>query len=85
VDQLNYSLMAMMERGLPTMPVFGKRREKCRYSYRITPQGMTERVPLTRHLPKCRVDEHHPLKAEVEHLTTGVGGEEAKGPLKASR
>jgi hypothetical protein len=82
---MNYSLVALIERGLPKVSIFGGHREKCYYGLRITPQGMTERVPLTSHLPKCKVDKHHLLKVEVEHLTTVVDGEEAEGPLKASR
>jgi len=85
VGGLNYCLKALIDKGFVKMGNFKKSKNKFKYVYLLTPQGIAERVMLTSHFLQRKMEEYEALKAEIERLRAEV---EANGnpPLgKASR
>jgi EPS-associated MarR family transcriptional regulator len=85
VGGLNYCLKALIDKGFVKMGNFQKSKNKFKYVYLLTPQGIAERVMLTSRFLQRKMEEYEALKAEIERLRAEV---EANGnpPLgKASR
>ena len=85
VGGLNYCLNALIEKGLVKMDNFQKSKNKFKYVYLLTPQGIAEKVALTRRFLKRKMEEYDALKVEIEALKAEVVDEEANGLGKASR
>ena len=85
VGGLNYCLNALMDKGFVKMGNFEKSKNKFKYIYLLTPQGIAERVMLTSHFLQRKMEEHDALKAEIERLRAEVE-DNGNPPLsKASR
>jgi len=85
VGGLNYCLNALIDKGFVKMGNFQKSKNKFKYVYLLTPQGIAEKVALTSRFLKRKMDEYDALKVEIEALKAEVGDEEANGLGKASR
>jgi hypothetical protein len=64
---------------------FQKSKNKFKYVYLLTPQGIAEKLALTSRFLKRKMEEYDALKLEIEALKAEVGEEEANGFRKASR
>ena len=78
VGGLNYCLKALIDKGFVKMGNFQKSKNKFKYVYLLTPQGIAERVMLTSRFLQRKMEEYEALKAEIEALRSEVekpGGE----------
>jgi hypothetical protein len=56
---------------------FQKSKNKFKYVYLLTPQGIAEKVALTSRFLKRKMEEYDALKVEIEALKTAVGDEKS--------
>jgi len=65
---LNYCLKALIDKGFVKMANFSNSRNKFKYVYLLTPQGIAEKVALTSRFLKRKMEEYDALKVEIELL-----------------
>ncbi len=68
VGGLNYCLNALIDKGFVKMANFSKSKNKFKYVYLLTPQGIAEKVALTSRFLKRKMEEYDALKLEIEAL-----------------
>jgi EPS-associated MarR family transcriptional regulator len=73
VGGLNYCLNALIDKGFVKMANFSKSKNKFKYVYLLTPQGIAEKVALTSRFLKRKMEEYDALKVEIEALKAEVG------------
>ncbi len=78
VGRLNYCLKALMDKGFVKMGNFQKSKNKFRYVYLLTPQGIAERVALTSRFLKRKMYEYEALAHEIEQLKAEAIAHEQK-------
>ena len=71
---INYSLKALIERGMVKAQNFKKSETKLAYAYVLTPQGLAEKTKLTTHFLKRKMEEYEALKAEIDSLQYELNG-----------
>ena len=76
VGGLNYCLNALIDQGFVKMANFSKSKNKFKYVYLLTPQGIAEKVALTSRFLKRKMDEYEALKAEIEALKREIPEDE---------
>jgi EPS-associated MarR family transcriptional regulator len=69
VGGLNYCLNALIDKGWVKMQNFHQSKNKFKYVYLLTPQGMSERIALTNRFLQRKKAEYEALKAEIESLS----------------
>lgn len=84
VGGLNYCLKALMDKGWVKMQNFQNSKNKFKYVYLLTPQGISEKVALTSRFLERKMQEYETLKAEIESLRQAVKPPDKKDKLKAS-
>ena len=72
VGSVNYCLNALIDKGLVKMANFQKSKNKFRYVYLLTPQGVAEKLALTSRFLKRKMEEYEALKVEIDLLKTQV-------------
>jgi EPS-associated MarR family transcriptional regulator len=72
VGRLNYCLGALMEKGFVKMGNFQKSKNKFKYVYLLTPQGIVEKMALTSRFLHRKMAEYDALKLEIEALRSEV-------------
>ena len=65
---LNYCLKALIDKGWVKVHNFSQSKNKFGYIYVLTPQGVVEKVKLTRRFLQRKVTEYEALKAEIDSL-----------------
>ena len=71
---INYSLKALIERGMVKAQNFKKSETKLAYAYVLTPQGLAEKTKLTTRFLKRKMEEYEALKAEIDSLQYELNG-----------
>ena len=84
VGGLNYCLKALMDKGWVKMQNFQSSKNKFKYVYLLTPQGIAERVALTSRFLDRKMQEYEALKAEIESLHQDVQQAGKPDSLQAS-
>ena len=84
VGGLNYCLKALMDKGWVKMQNFQNSKNKFKYVYLLTPQGIAERVALTSRFLERKLQEYEALKAEIESLHQDVQQAGKPDSLKSS-
>ena len=84
VGGLNYCLKALMEKGWLKMQNFQNSKNKFKYVYLLTPQGIAEKVALTSRFLDRKMQEYETLKAEIESLHQDVKSASKQGAAKVS-
>jgi EPS-associated MarR family transcriptional regulator len=84
VGGLNYCLKALMDKGWVKMQNFQNSKNKFKYVYLLTPQGIAERVALTSRFLDRKVQEYEALKSEIESLHQDVQQAGKPDSLRAS-
>ena len=79
VGGLNYCLNALIHKGFVKMANFSKSKNKFKYVYLLTPQGIAEKLALTSRFLKRKMEEYDALKVEIEALKAEVGDDQAEG------
>ena len=69
---VNYSLRALVDRGMVKAQNFSKSERKLAYAYVLTPQGLAEKTKLTARFLKRKMEEYEALKVEIESLQLQV-------------
>ena len=64
----NYSLRALVEKGMVKAQNFSSSDKKLAYAYILTPKGLAEKSLLTARFLRRKMDEYEALKAEIESL-----------------
>ena len=73
VGGLNYCLKALMDKGWVKMQNFQNSKNKFKYVYLLTPQGIAEKVALSSRFLKRKMEEYDALKVEIEALDDEIG------------
>lgn len=68
VGRMNYVLNALVDKGLVKLGNFTSAKDKRRYAYVLTAQGIAKRAALTRSFLARKVAEYEALKEEIETL-----------------
>lgn len=66
---VNYSLRALIERGLVKAGNFSRNPNKLAYAYVLTPAGIVEKTLLTGRFLNQKVMEYHALRIEIDDLS----------------
>ena len=72
VGGLNYCLKALIDKGFVKMQNFQNSKNKFKYVYLLTPQGIAEKLMLTSRFLKRKMEEYEALKIEIEALKSEV-------------
>ena len=65
---IHYALGALVEKGLIKIGNFTAARDKRRYAYVLTPDGLAEKARLTRRFLRRKMAEYEALKAEIAEV-----------------
>ncbi len=68
VGGLNYCLRALIDKGFVKMQNFQNSKNKFKYVYLLTPQGIAEKVALTSRFLRRKMEEYEALKEEIKAL-----------------
>lgn len=79
VGGLNYCLKALIDKGFVKMGNFQKSKNKFKYVYLLTPQGIAEKVALTSRFLKRKMEEYEALKMEIDALKIESGNAKKQG------
>ena len=69
---VNYSLRALVEKGMVKAQNFSSSDKKLAYAYILTPKGLAEKSMLTARFLKRKMDEYEALKFEIESLQLSI-------------
>ena len=69
---VNYSLKALIERGMVKAHNFSKSERKLAYAYVLTPHGIAEKTKLTARFLRRKLEEYEALKAEIDALHSSL-------------
>ena len=83
VGGLNYCLNALIDKGWVKMQNFQNSKNKFKYVYLLTPQGIAEKVELTSRFLSRKLEEYEALKLEIEALKSEVDAPEQDKTQKA--
>ena len=72
---INYSLRALIDRGMVKAQNFSKSDRKLAYAYVLTPQGLAEKTKLTGNFLARKMQEYEALRKEIESLQQLTSGE----------
>ena len=81
---LNYCLNALIDKGWVKMQNFQNSKNKFKYVYLLTPQGIAQKVALTSRFLERKMQEYEALKAEIESLHQDVQQAGKPDSLKSS-
>ena len=72
LGSINFCFQALVEKGCIKMQNFSLSKNKLRYAYLLTPQGMTEKSKLSAEFIKRKVTEYEALQLEIEILKSEI-------------
>jgi|SRR6056300_150372 EPS-associated MarR family transcriptional regulator len=75
LGKTNFVLKALIDRGLVKVENFKRSNNKMGYAYLLTPQGVSEKVKITKRFLVRKMAEFDQLKAEIENLQEEVSKE----------
>ena len=67
LGKLNYSLKALIDKGLIKIDNFSKNKNKLSYMYILTPEGMSQKTKLTMKFMKRIMYQYDELKKEINN------------------
>lgn len=68
LGKVNYSLQALVRKGLIKAINFKNSRHKVAYMYLLTPHGLEEKARLTVQYLRIKMHEYEKLRAEIEQM-----------------
>ena len=69
---VNYSLRALIERGLVKAGNFSRNLNKLGYAYVLTPAGIVEKTLLTGRFLQRKVEEYEALRVEIDSYASEI-------------
>ena len=85
LGSINFCLQALVEKGWIKMQNFSQSKNKLRYAYLLTPDGVAEKSKLTAEFLKRKVAEYETLQAEIEALRSELISAECKAEGRRGR
>jgi EPS-associated MarR family transcriptional regulator len=79
LGRVNFVVNSLIRRGLVQARRFKNARNKLAYRYVLTPEGMREKVAVTRRFLQAKLREHERLQLEIELLSRESAAEEEEG------
>ena len=73
VGRANYCIKALIERGLVKVRNFRNSKNRCGYSYYLTPKGIEEKAKITVAFLRYKMAEYEALRDEIENLKREAG------------
>ena len=73
---IHYVLNALVGTGVLKLANFTSAKDKRRYAYRLTPQGISEKARLTRRFMIRKIAEYEALKAALEEIQRDLPDQE---------
>jgi EPS-associated MarR family transcriptional regulator len=74
LGKVNYAIQALIEKGYIKIHNFAGSKNKRKYIYMLTPEGMYERAKLTADFLKWKMEEYERIKKEIEELEEDING-----------
>jgi EPS-associated MarR family transcriptional regulator len=68
LGSINYCIRALIEKGQVKAQNFKNNSNKIGYVYLLTPQGISEKIKMTKNFLKKRINEYEELQSEIERL-----------------
>ena len=68
LGKLNYLIKQLVSKGLVKIKNFKKSKNKSSYLYVITPQGLSQKIAMTRSFMKRKMKEYDELKREITNV-----------------
>ena len=75
VGGMHYVLNALIDKGLVKVGNFTAAEDKRRYAYVLTPNGLKEKIAITRRFLARKMEEYEALKEEIDSLQEELGAE----------
>ena len=72
IGKTNYCLRALIEKGHVKAKNFSRNPNKLGYVYLLTPEGIQEKVRITRKFLKRKIAQYHALEEEIAELAKEV-------------
>lgn len=79
LGKVNYCLKELAGRGAVKFANFREAKNKLRYVYVLTPQGISQRMAMTQRFLRRKMEEYERLRAQIETLEKELPGS-ARGP-----
>ena len=79
LGRVNYVVNSLIRKGLVKARRFKNSRNKLAYRYVLTPEGLREKVVVTRHFLESKVREYERLQREIEVLRREAAAEGGEG------
>jgi EPS-associated MarR family transcriptional regulator len=73
LGKINYCLKSLIDKGLIKSENFKNSDNKIKYSYVLTPKGISEKVKLTKRFLQLKLSEYDNLADEIQSLKDEVG------------
>ena len=83
VGGLNYCLNALIDKGYVKMGNFQNSKNKFKYVYLLTPQGIAEKVAVTGRFLKRKMEEYEALRVEIAALKSEIENPNQEGAQRA--
>jgi EPS-associated MarR family transcriptional regulator len=80
LGRVNYVVNSLIDKGLVKARRFKNSRNKLAYRYILTPEGISEKVRVTRRFLQSKLDEFERLQLEIEELRREAGAEGEEKP-----
>ena len=75
LGRVNYVVNSLISKGLVKARRFKNSRNKLAYRYVLTPEGISQKVKVTRRFLQSKLDEFEHLQREIEDLRREAAGE----------
>ena len=79
LGRVNYVVNSLIDKGLLKARRFKNSRHKLAYRYVLTPDGLREKVRVTRSFLQVKVEEFERLQREIEELRREAAAAEGEG------
>jgi len=73
LGKVNFVLQALVEKGLIKVENFGSSKNKVKYKYLLTKEGIKEKISLTKKFIERKKEEYEQLQQELENYTVRYG------------
>lgn len=70
LGKLNYCLKALVNKGWIKVRNFTQSKSKYRYSYLVTPKGISEKARMTKEFLDRKISEYDALRKEIDELNS---------------
>ena len=79
LGKVNYAIKSLVAKGYIKIQNFKGSKNKRKYMYKLTPEGMYEKAKLTADFLKWKMVEYERVKREIEELEDDINGHGQKG------